>query len=344
MFTQQAQLLANQYGRVPGAPIQGMLQAFANCAQPLATRGPVTFNGAAAYRAPRAGVLTGPANLGGIGMPSSLTGNTLTDYYAGWNQSQFNQYPGTAWNNQFFKRLGDNGAYTGDGTYWGGDDFYGPTYLAGDTLNANGQFNPSAAGNYDYFNSAYNTPVNNQLNQNVSNWYSQQFVDQSFNDFSTHLNTTTNQYVQQINNFAGDTYLDNTVTSGWSFNNNVVNSGEVVNEGEVKNQGGFYIDASKTFVTNSNTATANITLNEYIALIINAFFGAGPPLPPNINFPAPIDNRKFIKNFRDILGVTVEYDKAISGVVNDDCTVTITDWARTKAKATPLRGVRQQGG
>jgi hypothetical protein len=345
MFTQQAQFLTSQYGRTPGAPVAGMLQTFANCAQPLETRGPVSLNGAANSRPPRGGVLTGPANAGGIGMAQALTGNNLDDYYAGYNASPFNQYPGTAWNNQWFSRTGNTEIYSGDGNYWGGDNFYGPTYLSGDTLASNRLFNQGMPGNYNYFNSAYDTSYNNQHNQNVSNWYSQQFIDQSFNDFSTHLNTTSNLYTQQINNFAGDNYFDNTITANYTFNNNVVNTGEVVNEGDVRMQGGFYIDAAKTYITNNNEVNTAINLIDFVAIVMAQVLvgGGGAPLQPQIRLGDNIDRRQFIRNFRDIVDVELVYDKAVGGTVKDDCTLDIRH-EKVKAVVKPRRRARREVG
>ena len=336
MFTQQAQFLANQYGRVPGAPIAGMMQALANCAQPLTTRGPVSLNGAAANRPPRGGVISGPPNAGGIGLPNSQTGNALTDYYNGWTAAPFNQYPGTEWNNQFFARLGNNQFYSGDGQHWGGDTFYGGDYLSGDTLASNGQFNPDLVGNYNFFESSYNNNLNNLLNQNVSNWYSQQFVDQSYNDFSTHLTTTTNQYTQQVNNFDGDTYFDNTVTTNNTYNNNVTNAGDVINEGDVINKGGFYIDASKTYITNNETLNQTLSLTEYIAFIFQKIFNEG-----DVIFgPIQIDARKIIQNFREILDVDVEYQKVVGGTIDPETCAFEPQYAPAKAKVKKRRARR----
>lgn len=333
MFTQQAQAIANQYGRVPGAPIAGMMQTLANCAQPLTTRGPVNLNGAAANRPPRAGVISSPPNAGGLGLPNAQTGSALTDYYNGWTNSQFNQYPGTEWNNQFFARLGDNQFYSGDGQHWGGDSFYGDGYLAGDTLSSNGQFDPSLVGSYNFFNDSYNSFTNNLLNQNVSNWYSQQFVDQSYNDFSTHLNATTNQYTQQVNNFDGDTYFDNTVTTNNAYNNNVTNAGDVINEGDVINQGGFYIDASKTFITNNETLNESLTLEQYIVAIFAKIINEG-----NVVFgPIQIDARKFIQNFREFLDVEVEYDKVAGATLDPDTCQIDIQTAPAKARVQKRR-------
>jgi hypothetical protein len=335
MFTQQAQFLANQYGRVPGAPIAGMMQTLANCAQPLTTRGPVNLDGAAANRPPRAGVLSAPPNSGGIGFPGGPTGDVLVDYYNNLNVVNFNQYPGTEWNNQFFTQLGDTIVYYGDGQHWGGDTFYGPVYNYGDTITANNQFDPSLLGNYNFFDNSYNNVTNNLLNQNVSNWYSQQFTDQSFNDFSTHLNATTNQYTQQVNNFDGDTYFDNTVTTNNTYNNNVTNAGDVVNEGDVINQGSFFIDASKTYITNNDTLNQTLNLEQFVALVFNKIINTGPAIFGPVD--ARVDARKFIQNFREILEVDVEYEKVTGATLDPDTCEIEIQRAPAKARVTPRR-------
>ena len=336
MFTQQAQLLANQYGRVPGAPVAGMMQTFANCAQPLTTRGPVIMNGAAASRPPRGGVITGPGNSGGVGNGGPPTGDPLTDYYNNTIQVNFNEYPGDTWNNNFFVRNRDNNFYAGDNTFWGGDTFYGDNYLSSVNLDNSQYFNNDILNNYNFFDSSYNNVVNNLLNQNVSNWYSQQFADQSYNDFSTHLNTTTNQYTQQVNNFEGDTYFDNTVTTNNTYNNNVTNAGEVINEGDVIHNGGVFIDAAKTYITNNDTLNQTLNLTEYVAFIVQKIFQEG-----NVVLgPIQIDARKIINNLREILDVDVEYERATGAVLDPDTCLIAVQTAPAKAKVVKRRARR----
>jgi hypothetical protein len=318
VFTQQAQLIANQFGNQP----QGAMQSLANCAQPLATRGPVQFDAAARSRPPRGGVIPARSSSGDIRTAASPNGNALDDYYNGLQPINWNQYPGTDWNGRFFTNQTDNSFHSGDNNYWGGDTAYGDNYFFNAEYNNPQQFNSQAFSDYNYYDTYYNL-TNNTLNfQNISEWYTQQFVDQSYNDFSTNIDATSNFYQQSVNNFAGDNYFDNTVTTNTTVNNNVVN------EGDVYNNSGVYMDARKTFITENNTKVTD--LRQFIEnLFLILVQGGGKGAEPNPRPPPNVPIQKAGKM------PVVMYDKAVSGVVDPEtCTVTL-QYAQAKARVNP---------
>jgi len=155
----------------------------------------------------------------------------------------WNQYSGNGWNPQ-----DPSAPPTNDGNYWGGDIFYGDTNLQ------------------------------NILNENVSNWYQQQFTDNSYSDFRTMLDLQQNEYLQTVNNFEGDSYFDNTVTKNLVTNNTVLNQGDVINtstvrnEGDVYNNNNTYLNENKTFITNEGV---QVNLNQHIANVIFQVFNGG---------------------------------------------------------------------
>lgn len=205
----------------------------------------------------------GPLSLTGTNKPPR--GGVITNY-PNEGSGQWGQYPGNAWNPQ-----NPTAPPTGDGNYWGGDTYYGDTNLT------------------------------NNFVTNLGDWYQKTFVDSSYNDFSTLLNTTTNSYNQQINNFAGDNYFTNSTVTNNTVNNNVTNQGDVINEGDVINQGdtineGDVINQGDTFLTQNTFITDGdgnpVKIDQFIInLIVNLIFGGGggnnpqpprPPLPPLI--------------------------------------------------------------
>lgn len=233
MFTQQSQQLANivrQFGT--GQQALGMLQTLANCAQPLTTRAPIQIDGGASSRPPRAGYMTSyPNNGSGV----------------------WNQYSGNSWNPQSYNTINENNQVsppTNDGSYWGGDIFYGDTYLQ------------------------------SLFNDNISNWYQQQFTDNSYSDFRTMLDIQENQYLQTVNNFAGDNYFDNAITNNLTTTSNVTNQGgvtnlsSVVNEGDVYHNNNTYLNENKTFVNNEGL---QISLNQHIANVFTTIINNGGP-------------------------------------------------------------------
>lgn len=222
------------------------MQTLANCADPLTTRGPVSFDGAAGTRPPQSGVVTGPPNIGGIGR-GQPTGDTLTDYY---NNIQRRDVDWSAmgsdpWSPQFF-RDGEV-PVTGDGNYWGGDTFYGDNYLYNNysVFNNRNEFNNynnnnfynEVLNNFNIYDTYFNDVTNNIFNNNLQEWYTKTFIDQGYYDFSTHLNSTSNVYNQNVNNFAGDNVFENVTVEGDTINNNVVNEGDVINRRTVINEG-----------------------------------------------------------------------------------------------------------
>ena len=245
MYTQQSQQLANivsQFGN--GQQAMAMMQTLANCAQPLVTRGPVSINGAASSRPPRAGYMTSYPNNG---------------------NGQWNQYNGNGWNSQ-----DPSSPPTNDGNYWGGDTFMGDTYLQ------------------------------SIFNQNLSEWYQQQFTDNSYNDFRTMLNTTENEYLQTVNNFGGDNYFDNTTTYDTTTNNNVINEGDVtnlstvVNQGDVYNNNNTYLNENKTFINNDgNTVNLATFVSNVVVNIINGQGPPGAPKPPAIPRIGDLESEEF---------------------------------------------------
>lgn len=239
MFTQQANSIAALFGQLGNGQLtQGMLQTFANCAQPLQTRAGVSINGAAGSKPPKGGVINSWPNEG---------------------SGVVNQYPGNSWNSQNPAAGGDN--YYGDNNYWGGDSYYGDTLLQ------------------------------NQFTTNLGDWYQQTFTDNSYTDLRTMLETKINNYDQQISNFAGDNYFDNTTTNNNTTNNNVTNLGDVtnfgpvVNEGDVTNNNNTYLNENKTFFVTQEGNVINIAqvISNILVQIIGGGGGGGvPPLPPNL--------------------------------------------------------------
>ena len=271
MYTQQSNALASAL-RLPAGQQQNqaIMQVFANCIQGLKTNGPMSVNGAARNAPPRAGVINSPPGLGAINNRPPVSGNSLQDYSRGYGDRNFNEYPPNTWNTSNF---GGGNSYITNSTggdfapYFGGDTAYGGNYLTQNLIDNSQNYNSYNAQNY---NSAYNVDnsTNTSVNQNnVSNWNNNQFTDNSYNDFSTVLETTQNSYDSTTNNFGGDSYFDNTVTEGTTVNlgpvNNsstVTNQGDVYNEGDTYNAGGVYVNIGGVSV-NLSTAITNIVNN-----------------------------------------------------------------------------------
>jgi hypothetical protein len=264
VFTQQAQNLAVLFSQLGnGSLSQQAMQAFANCAQALQTRGPVSINGAGGSKAPRAGVITNWPNSG---------------------NGQWNQYGGGAWNNQ-----DPTSPPTNDGNYWGGDTYYGDTNL------------------------------NNTFNTNLGDWYQQTFTDNSYNDFSTRLQTTTNDYSQTVNNFQGDNYFDNSTTLNNTVNNNVTNQGPVVNQGPVTNEGDVY-NNNNTYLTENtyiNTTEGPIDITQFIFNVIVQIFvgGGGKGGGPVGRIPQQIPNLKGTATVK----IPADFE------LTDDCKITFKE-------------------
>ncbi len=167
---------------------------------------------------------------------------------------QWDQYPGNSWNPR-----SPTSPPTNDGNYWGGDTYYGDTNLT------------------------------NNFTTNLGDWYQKTFIDNSYNDFSTLMNVTPNYYNQQVNNFAGDNYFDNTTTTNNTTNNNVTNLGDVINlgdtinEGDVINKGDTILNENTFFVTNEGN---RINIQQFIAnVVVQILVGGGGANPPPINIP-----------------------------------------------------------
>jgi hypothetical protein len=264
MYTQQSNALAAALALPAGQQqTQAILQVFANCVQGLRTNGPVAINTGAGQQAPRAGVITSPPGVGNIRNPQAPTGNALTDYAHGVGNRPPGQYPGGTWNVNGPSAGGGGGtggaiSITGPTTVInGGDISYGDTFQT--TNNTN---------DYRTYNNYSTTNDNSVHNNNVSNWYENQYTDNSYNDFSTTLQTTQNTYTQTVNNIEGDTYFDNTVNQG-----DVINQSTVINQGDVIHQGDTYMDENKTFITNDNS-TLNL-INYITNVVINIIQGNG---------------------------------------------------------------------
>lgn len=234
MFTQQSQQLANIFGQYGDSrQTLAMMQTLGNCAQPLTTRAPIRIDGGSSGRPPRGGYFTN--------WPADGTGDWNSYSGGGWNpQDPSGLVPSDAGVGQttpFPGLASPSRTRSNDGSYWGGDLFFGDTTLT------------------------------NNTNTNVREWYQQTFTDNSYSDFRTMLDVQSNQYLQTVNNFGGDSYFDNTQVSGDTFNNNVYNEGDVFNYGPVTNEGDVYntgethIEGDNTFV---NTEGSSQTLNEYI--------------------------------------------------------------------------------
>ena len=270
MYTQQSNALASAL-RLPAGQQQNqaIMQVFANGIQGLKTNGPMSVNGAARNAPPRAGVINSPPGLGAITNRPTPSGNSLQDYSRGCGDRNFNEYPPNTWNTGDF---GGGNSYITNSTggdfapYFGGDTAYGGNYLTQNLIDNSQNYNSYNGQNY---NSAYNVDnsTNTSVNQNnVSNWNNNQFTDNSYNDFSTVLETTQNSYDSTTNNFGGDSYFDNTVTEGTTVNLGPVNnSSTVTNQGDVFNEGDTY-NAGNTFV---NIGGVNVNLSTAITNIVN---------------------------------------------------------------------------
>lgn len=291
MYTNQVQSLTAALSRIARPQeVQAIVQSLANCAQPLTTRGPLNVNGAASSSQPRGGVFTAPPNYGGI-TRGSPTGNAVQDWSNGAYEQAWPRMGGDIWNQQFFNQLVDNGFYAGDNNYWGGDTFYGDNYLTNNNVYNNQSFLNNILQNYNYSENYYNQVNNNTFAENYNNWYTQQFVDNSYTDFSTQNNFTTNQYNQTVNNHAGDNYFDNTYTNNNTYNNNVTNYGDTIHEGDVYNNANTYLTENKTFVTNNNTTEE---FNTYVTNLVGG-------------------NVISVPTYRAVIGAVGVPDGAISG-------------------------------
>lgn len=185
----------------------------------------------------------GPISINGAANSLPPRAGYMTAYPNN-GSGQWNQYPGNSWNPQ-----NPSSPPTNDGNYWGGDIFMGDNNLQ------------------------------NVFNQNLSNWYQQQFIDNSYSDFRTMLDIQENQYSQTVNNFGGDSYFDNTTTYNTTTNNNVINEGDVTNmsvvrnEGDVYNNNNTYLNENKTFITNEGV---DVNLNQHIAnVLVQILVGGG---------------------------------------------------------------------
>lgn len=293
MYTQQAQRLLATLGAVANNPTaMSLVSTLANCAQPLTTRAGMVINAAGSQYPPGSGgtisgfpgsgagdwstvgggdtwspsaytnLFLGGGDGGGIGGYDSGNGDI---YFPAFNPSR-NDYisegypynpPGGAggdyYNTNVYNaafRNGDliNNFATNDGTYWGGDTLYG------------------------------DTNISNQFTQNLNEWYTNQYTDQSYNDFSTHLNVTSNAYNQSVNNISGDTYFDNTVTNNLSTVNNVTHQGPVTNNNTVTNNnnvfhGGNVFHAGDVFIRQGDTTqqffpTTFVTLKQFLKEVV----------------------------------------------------------------------------
>lgn len=323
MYTNQVQSLTAALSRIAEPQqVQAIVQSLANCAQPLTTRGPFTANNAASSAPPRGGIFRYPPNSGGVYQQPG-TGDPVADWTNGSYPQDFPRLGGNVWNPQFFSPQAVNVFYPSAGTYWGGDTTYGDNY------------------------------VNNVTNtNNYNDWYTQQFVDNSYTDFSTANNFTTNEYNQSVNNFAGDNYFDSTYVRNDTVNNNVTNLGDVTNEsyvtnnGDVYNNANTYLTENKTYVTNNNTTEE---LSVYITNRVGASFI---PTIGSVNIPTDACSGGLITvNF---VPQTEKIKNCTGGTVEDDCTVTLqgndvdvivgytvtATFAPTPAKKVPVRVVK----
>lgn len=235
---------------------QALLQVFANCIQGLSTAGPLTINGGASRYPPRGGVLSSPPGLGSPVTQPPSTGDTLTDYLNGRGDSGGGYPPGT-WN---VVLNGDNITNNYGGPIsitYGGDTQYGDTYQ-----------NINNLGDYFTYNNYNNNVSNSVHNENVSNWYEQYFQDNSYNDFSTNLTTTSNYLTNTYNNVEGDTVFNNTNTTNTTVNQgDVFNLSNVFNEGDVYNEGDTYHNANNTYIYDGSVT---VNLQSYITSLIVA--------------------------------------------------------------------------
>lgn len=286
MFTQQSEAIANALALPAGTQqTQALLQAFANCIQGLRTNGPVSINAAASRPPPRGGVISAAPGLGSAISQPARTGSTLTDYVNGYGDV-YGGYPPGSWSGLGVGAMGgggggalylggggamggsssgggggggyaNGGAFGGPaGTVWGGDVLFGDTYHTVNNVN-NIQNISSDSSNYNNYNNSVNNTTNNT---NISEWYNSYFTDNTYNDFSTTLNTTQNNYNQTVNNFGGDSIFNNTVNQGDVYNmSSVYNAGDVINEGDT------YMNAQNTYINNNNVT---IDLATYVSNLV----------------------------------------------------------------------------
>lgn len=295
MFTQQANALSSALAMSPGAQQnQALLQVFANCIQGLRTNGPVSINTAAGRRAPQGGVINSPPGLGNVTNIYEIfdiTNQNLWEYLYGDTNTSINSYPRNVWNvnnynnpytnnNYFTTNISNNTTNQGGNTanYFGGDTFYGDSYLSSNEFKDYKTYNAFANNDYNTYNT-YNNPITTNVhNSNISSWSNSQYIDNSYNDFSTSLQTTQNIYGDTHNNFEGDSYFDNVVNEG-----DVVNISNVTNQGDVYNEGDTYFNENKVFISNNNNSV-NLATYVYnmVVSIINGGGGGGPNPPPPI--------------------------------------------------------------
>lgn len=264
MFTQQSNVLAQAMALPAGTQqTQALLQVFANCVQGLRTNGPVNINTASGNQPPRAGVINAPPGIGAILNPARGTGDNLVDYSSGAGARPPDAYPVGTWNVNNITNNVMGGGITnnfGGSVSFGGDVFYGDTYRSTNNVN---DF-------YTYNNYSNNTDQSVH-NSNMQNWYQNQYTDNSYNDFTTTLQTTQNMYSQNVNNFGGDSYFDNAVNLG-----SAINQGTVINQGDVHNEGDTYQGDTNTYITSGGMT---YTLREYMRYVIERVFNGGGDQP-----------------------------------------------------------------
>jgi hypothetical protein len=275
MFTQQAQVLLSALGGAfDSQQSMAIVNALANCAQPLTHRGPVTIDNSS--RSPPPG--------GGYAYTAD-GGNDLLSGTTGWNPDSL--FPvvvftdggeGSGYGGGGYGGGGGGGGFGGggygggglgfghDGSYGGGGNqvysFPPPgTWGDGGGRGGGGQYGDTATGQQG------NTNINNA------------FTDNSYNDFGTALNVTNNGYTQSTTHLGGDTNIDSSVITnlttqsvvneGEVFNNsNVVNSSSVVNMGSTYLGGPVFINPARNGGGGGGAGGGATTINRYITNVI----------------------------------------------------------------------------
>lgn len=254
MFTQQATALAQAFQLPPGPQqTQALLQVFANCIQGLRTNGPVNLS--TGRYPPRSGVISYAPGLGNPVTKPSPTGDPIIDYINGGGDPGGGYPPGTwtynagdTYNNNVFGGPVSN--------IYGGDISYGDNYQTINNLNDL----------YSYNNYVTNTD-NRVTNNNLTNWYQESFIDQSYTDLSTKLTLEQNFYDAVTNRFDGDTYFQNTVNQGDTINQgDTFNLSTVVNQGNVYNEGDTYQNAQNTYIVDDSVT---LNLQTYVSNVVN---------------------------------------------------------------------------
>jgi hypothetical protein len=235
MFTQQAQALLTALGTAfDTQQSMALVNALANCAQPLVHRGSVTIDNAS----------RSPAPSGGYAYTAD-DGSDLLSGTSGWS-------PDTLFPVVVFTDGGGGSGYGGGGYGGGGGGYGGGGFGGGGGSGGGGGFGHDGSFGGGFGGEpAYSFPppgtwgdgggrggggqygdtsTGQQGSTNIANAFS----DNSYNDFSTALNVTNNGFNQSTTNLGGDTNIDSSVIANLTTQN-VVNEGEVVNNSNVVN-------------------------------------------------------------------------------------------------------------